>query len=164
MLSSIQSVNAEENENRGQLSPADYKFVCEAAHGGQMEVVLGQLAMQKAANPAVRDFGQRMVTDHQKANDELTKLVAQKGASLPDSSKKEEVMKARFNKLSGADFDKAYMKDMVADHKKDVKEFQKEGEKAQDADLKSWVTKTLPTLQTHLDLSEKVEAQVAPLK
>src|SRR6478609_4440042 len=71
------------DEQRGQLSARDYKFVVDAAKGGMAEVTLGQLAAQKATDPSVKDFAQRMVQDHQKVNDELTKLAAQKGATLP---------------------------------------------------------------------------------
>src|SRR3954465_12663368 len=72
------------DEHRGQLSARDYKFVSDAAQGGNMEVTLGQLAVQKASEQSVREFGQRMVTDHTKANNELKQLISQKGATQPD--------------------------------------------------------------------------------
>src|SRR5947207_1776838 len=86
-------------ESRGQLSESDYKFVSNAARGGMAEVQLGQLAKEKGANAAVRDFGERMVTDHTKANDELKSLVANKGAALPtEMSRKENSEIERFQK------------------------------------------------------------------
>jgi putative membrane protein len=89
----------------------------------------------------------------------------QKGAALPAaSSKKEDEKIEHFKALSGADFDKAYIKDMVSDHRTDIKEFQKEADKANDADLKVWVVKTLPILQEHLKMAQNVEAVVAPTK
>jgi putative membrane protein len=152
---------ADDTENRGQLTAKDFKFVSDAAKGGMTEVSYGQLALAKAADPAVHDFAQRMVNDHQKANDELKALAAQKGATLPEmSAKLDEKTAEHYKNLSGADFDKAYMKDMVSDHKKTVKMFQKEGEKGDDADLKNWVTKTLPVLQEHLQMAESVNANV----
>ena len=154
------NAQAADKNSRGSLNARDYKFVSDAAEGGAMEVSLGRLAAQKGADQAVRDFGQRMVTDHQKANEELTQLVSQKGATLPDSSKEIEKSLSRFGKLEGSDFDKAYIKDMVSDHKKDVKDFQTEADKAEDADLKGWVTKTLPTLEDHLRLAQTVESTV----
>lgn len=161
----LQTAQAEEHESRGQLSAKDYKFVSEAAKGGMMEVDLGRIAAQKATDPSVRTFAQRMVDDHSKANDELKQLVAQKGAVLPESStRKEEKMTEHFNRLSGADFDKAYMKAMVKDHKTDVKEFQKASEKSDDVDLKNWAAKTLPTLQEHLQMAESAEAMVKASK
>jgi len=95
----------------------------------------------------------------------LTQLATQKGAVLPDSpDKSDDKMIAHFNSLSGSDFDKAYIKAMVRDHKKDVKEFQKEADSADDPDLKGWVAKTLPTLQDHLSQAQSVEGTVASNK
>jgi putative membrane protein len=147
---------------RGQLSSADFKFVREAAEGGKMEVELGQLAAQKGADPDVRDFGQRMVQDHEKANHQLMQLVSQKGATLPnETAGKEQGTVEHLKGLSGTDFDRAYMEHMVADHKKDVKEFQKEAAKARDSEIKDFAAKTLPILQEHLSIAENVEGKVA---
>jgi putative membrane protein len=160
-LFGLQNARADDTGNRGQLTSKDFKFVTETAQGGKMEVSSGQLAQQKASDPAVKDFAQRMVTDHTKANDELKDLLTQKGVTLPDASNKsEEKTMEHYQSLSGADFDKAYMKDMVSDHKKTVKAFQKASEKSDDADLKSWTAKTLPTLQDHLRMAESVEANL----
>lgn len=146
------------DEQRGQLSAHDYKFVVDAAKGGMAEVTLGQLAAQKATDPSVKDFAQRMVQDHQKANDELTKLAAQKGATLPaDTASAEKSTTEHLNNLTGADFDKAYMDHMVKDHKKDVKEFEREAKNAKDPDLQAWATKTLPILQDHLRMAESID-------
>src|SRR5258708_26928493 len=85
LATSVPAIAAERNskENRGQLSARDYRFVTEAARGGMDEVRLGELAKTKGTSQAVRDFGQRMVADHSKANDELKQIVANKGAALP---------------------------------------------------------------------------------
>ena len=63
-------------------------------------------------------------------------------------------------KLSGPEFDKAYMEHMVKDHKKDVKEFQKAANDAQDPDVKAFAANTLPTLQEHLQMAKDTEAAV----
>jgi putative membrane protein len=68
------------------LNSDDRKFIMDAAHGGMMEVKLGQMAVDKATNPDVKQFGQRMVDDHSKANSELMALASQKGITLPASS------------------------------------------------------------------------------
>lgn len=156
---------ADQTNTQGQLSSKDYKFVTSAVQGGTMEVTLGQLAAQKGSDPSVRAFGERMVQDHQKANQELTQLISQKGATVPETStKKGEKMTEHLQGLSGADFDKAYIKHMVSDHKTDIKEFQTAAEKSDDADLKNWAAKTLPTLQEHLRLAESAEATVDAVK
>ncbi|MDB6109522.1 MAG: putative outer membrane protein, partial [Pedosphaera sp.] len=91
----------------------------------------------------------------------LMQLVSQKGATLPtDTTGENKGMVDHLKNLSGADFDKAYMSHMVTDHKKDVKEFQREATKAQDPDLKAFANQTLPVLQEHLRLAQTVQATV----
>jgi putative membrane protein len=72
-----------QNTSSGMLSSDDRKFVMEAAHGGMMEVQLGRMAADKATNADVKQFGQRMVDDHSRANSELMALASQKGITLP---------------------------------------------------------------------------------
>ena len=145
----------------GQLSHKDFKFLTEAARGGMEEVQLGQMAQQKAANPAVRSFGERMVADHTKANDELRQLASQKGATLPTQvSHLENFTIDHLQKLNGADFDQAYAKDMVKDHRKDVRDFESAAKSLTDPDLRAWAQKTLAVLQQHLRMAENLEATV----
>lgn len=147
---------------RGALSDADRKFVMEAAEGGQMEVELGQLAQQKASSDAVKQFGQRMATDHSKAGQELAQLAAGKGVELPKQpSRKTQMEKDRLSKASGSAFDREYVKMMVKDHEKDVAAFKRQSQQAQDPDLKAWAAKTLPTLEDHLKSIKQIESQVA---
>jgi putative membrane protein len=102
-----------------------------------------------------------MVDDHSKANDELKSIAASKGITLPTSlSAKEQATYDRLTKLSGAEFDRAYMKDMVEDHVKDVAMFEKEAKNGKDADVKAFADKTLPTLREHLQMARDVNAKV----
>jgi putative membrane protein len=148
-------------EQHGQLSRGDYKFLREAAEGGQAEVELGQLAKQKAVDPSVKSFGDRMITDHSKANDELKSLASQKGATLPATlSHSERSSLDRLQKATGKDFDKEYVSTMVKDHKKDVKDFEDASKDLKDPDLKAFASKTLPTLQEHLRMAQDLENTV----
>lgn len=143
------------------LSRSERKFIEEAAKGGMAEVQLGKLAAEKAENAQVKQFGQRMVDDHGKANSQLKQLASAKNVSLPqeiDRSHQREY--ERLQKLSGAQFDREYMKHMVSDHKKDVKEFQKTAKSAKDPDVKNFAQTTLPTLEEHLRLAQTDEAAV----
>jgi putative membrane protein len=140
------------------LSSSDKKFMEKAAQGGMAEVKLGQLATQKAQSDQVKQFGQRMVDDHSKADDKLKQLASTKAVTLPttlDKSTQKEYDK--LSKLSGADFDREYMKHMVSDHKKDISDFKSEANKAKDADLKQFASSTLPTLEEHLKLAQSAE-------
>ena len=141
----------------GQLAPADRQFIKKAAQGGLAEVELGKLATEKAASPEVKQFGQRMVDDHGKANDQLKQVASQKGITVPEKlNAKDAATKARLEKLSGKAFDRAYMQDMVADHTKDVSEFRTESKSAKDPDVKSFASQTLPTLKDHLKEAKSI--------
>jgi len=135
----------------------DAKFAVDAANGGMAEVELGKLAQEKAANSKVKDFGAMMVTDHSKANDEMKALAKSKGIVLPDAiGSDEQKTKDDLSAKSGADFDKAYVSNMIDDHKKDIKEFEDATKNLKDPDLKAFAVKTLPTLKMHLDAIQKI--------
>ena len=135
----------------------DAKFAVAAANGGMSEVALGQLAQQKATNSKVKDFGAMMVSDHSKANNELIALAKSKNITLPTTvGADEQKVKDDLSQKSGADFDKAYVSDMVDDHKKDIKEFEDAINILKDPDLKAFAVKTLPTLKKHLDAIQKI--------
>jgi putative membrane protein len=145
----------------GGLAESDRKFVMEAAKGGMAEVELGKLASEKGTNPAVKQFGQRMVDDHGKASAELKEFAGKKNVTLPtDLDPKHAKLRDRLSKLQGAEFDRAYADEMVKDHKKDVSDFRREAKNAKDADLKAWAGKTLPTLEDHLKQAQQMQTQV----
>jgi putative membrane protein len=150
-----------QTNSANRLHADDSNFVMKAAQGGMAEVELGKLAKDHAASQDVKDFGQRMVDDHSKANDELKSIASKKGISLPTTlSAKDQATVNRLSKLNGKEFDQAYMKGMVADHKTDVAEFQREADHGMDPDLKAFAGKTVPTLQEHLKLAESTDAKV----
>jgi len=98
-----------------------------------------------------------MVDDHTKANDELKQLASSKRVDLPDQvTAKDKMLKERLSKLSGPSFDRAYMENMVKDHKKDVADFNRESNSAKDPDVKHFASKTLPTLKDHLKEAEGI--------
>ena len=139
-----------------QLSPADRKFVQEAAIGGMLEVELGKLAVEKAASGPVRQFGQRMVDDHSQGNEQLKAIAQTKGIALPDSlDAKHRKEVERLQKLPAAQFDQAYMKLMLEDHQQDIREFRKEATQGTDSNVKSFATSTLPKLHDHLAMARE---------
>ena len=145
----------------GAIASADKEFVQKAAIGGMAEVQMGKLAQQKAGSEQVKQFGSRMVEDHSKANDELKQVASNKGLTLPtDLDAKHKSKVAKLEKLSGAQFDRAYMDEMVDDHKHDVSDFEKQSKSGHDADIKAFASKTLPTLQEHLKLAQSTEDAV----
>lgn len=160
-LAADKNDKAAADTSANKMASGDKKFVNEALQGGMAEVELGKLASEKAANDSVKQFGKRMVDDHGKAGDELKKLAQDKGVTPPaEMDSKHKKLHDRLSKLSGAEFDRAYVNEMVKDHRKDVKDFQREADKAKDPDLKSWAAKTLPTLQDHLKQVEDINTQM----
>jgi len=116
MLLGIGSVRA---ADKVKSDHPDWKFFKKAAQGGMTEVTLGQMAANKAENEAVKSFGQQMVTDHGKANQELKDLAVAESVTLPtEMSADEKALQEKLSGLSGAEFDKAYMEEMLKDHKK----------------------------------------------
>jgi putative membrane protein len=138
----------------------DKKFLKDAAIGGMVEVELGKLAAEKAASDAVKQFGQKMVEDHTKANDELKEIARKENINVPDSlDSKHQSRIDKLSKLSGTDFDRAYIKDQLKDHQQDVKEFQNEAENGSNAEVRTFASKTLPTLQEHLNMVKDLNKQ-----
>lgn len=139
------------------MAAPDREFLNDAAMGGMTEVELGQMAVNKASSDDVKQFGQRMVDDHSKANDELKQLAQAKGYTLPTTlDKKHQQMIDKLSKLNGAEFDREYMNMMVKDHDKDVATFRKQAERAKDSDVRAWAARTLPTLEEHQKMAHDV--------
>jgi putative membrane protein len=143
-------------------SATDTQFARDAAIGGMMEVQLGKIALQKASNEKVKEFAQRMVDDHSRVSDELSAIAAKESIALPnDLDAKHKAVVDRFSTMSaGSDFDRAYITDMVRDHRADIAAFEKEQDKGRDHDLTSWVGSTLPTLRDHLRMAEGAQRVV----
>ena len=143
------------------LSSGDSAFAMKAAQGGMAEVQMGKLAADKASNADVKAFGQQMVDDHTKANDQLKAVAQQENMTLPsDLNPKDQMMYDRLSKMSGSAFDKAYVKNMVKDHEMDVKDFQKESTMGKDEKVKGFATETLPVLQGHLDKIKSINSKM----
>ena len=149
-------------DDKTTVSSADKTFTMKAAQGGMTEVQLGQLASDKATSPDVKDFGAKMVTDHGKANDELKGIATAKGLTLPDKlDAKHQAMVDKLSKLSGAEFDKAYVAGMVKAHKEDDALFSKEAKTGGDADIKAFADKTdTSVIKMHLSMIEDIQSKM----
>lgn len=142
------------------LSATDRQFVMKAAQGGKMEVELAQLGVEQASSEAVKNFAQRLVTDHTNANQELMQIASRKGVQIPEASMNKNKDKEKFAKMQGAAFDRAFMQHMVKDHQKDIAMFEKESNSGSDPDVKAFASKTLPTLREHLEQARSVASSV----
>ena len=152
------SVNGREANT---ISHQDSSFMKSAAEGGMEEVKLGNLAEQNGASDRIKKFGQKMVNDHSKMNGDLQNLAGQKNFALPSSETiKEGASDKLLARKTGADFDKAYISDMVKDHESDIAEFQKEIDTGTDGDVKALATKALPILQDHLKMARDIAQEL----
>ena len=141
--------------------PALKTFAMKAADGGMAEVELGRLAAQKGSNDRVKQFGQKMVDDHTKANNDLKQAAGQAGIELPaDTSAKHKQLVQKLSGLSGAAFDKAYMDAMVKDHVEDVAEFEKASKAPGNSPIRTFAASTLPTLKEHLQMAREIDSEV----
>ncbi|RYU96432.1 DUF4142 domain-containing protein [Emticicia agri] len=136
----------------------DAEMVVDLASGGMFEVELAKVAVQKATSSEVKSFAQMMIDDHTKANNELKSLAESKNIVLPTTlSDKHQKDLNDVSEKTGKDFDRKYMDVMVEDHKKDIDKFEKLADKGNDADLKAFASKTLPTLNHHKEEADRIE-------
>jgi putative membrane protein len=136
-----------------------------AARDHLAEVELGKLAASKASDERVKKFAEQMVQDHGKAADELKSIAMSKGVDLPDTvDRKHQRMEKNLEKKSGAEFDRAYMSDMVKEHQKDLKELQKAAKDARDPEVKAIAEKGANMIRGHLDMARQVAAEVGASK
>jgi putative membrane protein len=153
------AASAQAAAKAGKISRHDRQFIENAVRSNMAEYELGKLAEQHAASPEVKQFAERMVSDHGKAGEELREVAQQKGITLPDRPKHAEKREmGKLAKLSGPQFDREYIDHMVKDHRKGVKEFQEEAQKAKDPEVKKSAEQMLATLKEHLQMAEQAQA------
>jgi putative membrane protein len=145
-----------------ELAATDKSFMHDAALGNLEAEELGRLAAEKASNPDVKSFGQKMADDHKQANDALKQVASSlqfEPPSKPSSRAKSE--KARLEKLSGADFDREFLDVVVKQHQKDVSLFERESRRgAAPAGLKSFAGSTLKGLQDHIKMAQDLSSKL----
>jgi putative membrane protein len=137
------------------LSSTDRKFAMAAASGGMAEVEMARVALQRASSDEVKQYAQKMIEDHTRANEELMQLAASKGLTLPTGpDAKQQAMMRKMMGLSGAAFDREYVKTSgVKAHEQMAKLFMNEQSKGRDADLKAFAASKLPAVQMHLSMA-----------
>lgn len=134
------------------LTKDDADFLVNAASGNMMEIELGTLAQAHSNNARVKAFGAMMVEDHGGNAKQLKALGTSKKLVLPDSMSNDQRKEIEnLKKKTGNDFNRAYIRLMVNDHKEDIKEYEKQARKGTDPRITAFAGNTLPILQKHLD-------------
>jgi putative membrane protein len=141
----------------GQTTSQDKMFVEDALKGGMAEVQLGQLALQKSSNDDVKQFAQKMVDDHTKLGDQMKSVAQQIGVKTPEGpSKKDKALMAKLQALNGNEFDQAYIKDMVKDHKKDLDDFKMEAQNGSNPQVKDAANQGSQVIAQHLEMIQQI--------
>lgn len=136
----------------------DKKFIAKMYKGNNAEIQLGQLAMRKSQNQQVKQFAQRMIDDHSNLSQQM-KPVAEQLKVQPTSAISKDAKKTekKLDSLSGPQFDDAYMKAMVKDHKQDVRLVQENIGRTRDKAVKETAENALKVMQEHLKLAEQID-------
>ena len=144
-----------------QPNVSDRNFARAAAAGGLAEVELGRLVDYNGQSPEARQFGQRMVADHSKANDQLKALAVAANIPLPNApGPEDQAMRERLDKMRGEAFDRDYIRGQISAHQETVQLFEYEIESGQDAQLKNYAAQTLPVLMRHLEMAQNINARL----
>lgn len=149
----MSSPQAQKIEERAQ----DGVFVRKALSGDMAEVKLGQLALQKSNDPQVKQFAQRMIKDHTELSNRMTPLAEQLGVQVP-TELDEHAQKTldKLSALSGTAFDQAYMKDMVKDHERDLREFKQEASASRNPAVKNAADHGAQVISAHLEDAQQI--------
>jgi putative membrane protein len=148
----------------GQTSPGDRMFVENALKGGMAEVQLGQLALRKSSNDDVKQFAQKMVDDHTKLGEQMKPIAQQIGVKIPDGpSRKDKSTIAKLSALNGEAFDRAYIKDMVKDHKGDLNDFQSEAQNGSNPTVKEAASQGSKVIGRHLAMIEQISQKTGTI-
>lgn len=150
-------MNSAADMNTAAAGTVDSAFLTDAMKGDNSEVALGKIAQSKGASQGVKDLGTMLVTDHGAHKTEVAAIAQQNGVAVTDDIMDEaKTLETKFNGLSGAAFDKAFVNAAVEDHQKDIAKYEAQA-KSGDATTAALANKTLPTLRKHLETAQKLQ-------
>jgi len=145
-----------EKDKQGPLDTQE--FVKMAGYINYGEIAAGMLAARRGGTPEVKQYGARLMEDHQKANQEMLKLAAKNKwvlAGGPDE--KHRAIGEKLATLEGQAFDKEFLQTMVKGHKHAIRMFEMQAKDAKNEDVKAFAEMMLPTLRSHLKEAEKLQ-------
>ncbi|MFC4273818.1 DUF4142 domain-containing protein [Achromobacter aloeverae] len=147
--------------NESHLASADKSFLEDAAQGGYAEIQGSQMALQKSRNEDVKTFANQMIKDHTAVGEELAALAKSKGYTPPTEPSLMQKGELKALDVTDDSFDSMYARRIgVAAHESTIKVFEKEIKDGKDAEVKAFAQKTLPALQSHLEMAKALQAKV----
>lgn len=138
----------------------DSSFLQMAGSIGLLQAKLAKMAQDKAASPAVREFGKKMEADYAQLNQELAAGAKQAAYPSPVVIRQHMQVYDKFDKTGSSSFDKKYMAQVVADQNAAVRLFQHEAEHGRIVSVKELAAKLLPTLEQHESLAAQTATSV----
>ena len=161
--SQSQQSQQQKASDQSDMSGRDEDFIKDVAQASQVEIESSKLAITKAANPEVKAFAEKLVKDHTEASAELMALVHSKNAMWPADDPGLKAKKQKHESLqtlTGAEFDKEYLEDMISDHESAMALFGKQSAMGKDARIQAFADKTLPALRDHLKMARDLRAKI----
>lgn len=126
------------------------EFLTTAADARMMDMNEGSLAEEKGTTEAIQAYGQTMVKDQRAMLTELRKIAALRGVTLPEEiSEEKQEGRDELAKLSGEKFDKKFLKMIIKDHKRDLKQFRR-AVNSSDEEVSEFAELYIPLIQSHL--------------
>ncbi len=135
------------------MSEKDQKFVVRAVSTGEQEIQDGMIAEKKAKSSEARKVANRVVSDHQTANKQLTEMAKKKGLGVTTGNIKPRDMGTK-------NYDAQYLYSIETDNQQDIKDFEKEARTGDDSQIKAWAAKTLPMLKAHRAMAKKARKEL----
>lgn len=152
--------SAQASDSGPMVGMSDHKFMTKAAQGGMAEVQMGQLAQQKGASEAVKEFGRMLEKDHAAANEKLKAIAKERQTELPSEMGAEHQKTiALLNSLSGEEFDRQFIRAQLREHRKDIRDFERAAERSMDTDLREFASGTLPALKSHYQKAQEIHGE-----
>ena len=145
------------------MSVEDQQFVQKAMTGGRKEVELGRLAQSKASSDQVKQLGEKIADDHERANRELESMATGSDVARTSETSGSDDERGKLERLTGAAFDRAYLEQMIADHQKDITEFERASRSSNET-VRTFAEKTIPTLRQHLRDAQDAQSATATRK
>jgi putative membrane protein len=153
-------LGAEENK-RAEKLPLDRNFLIKSFTCSHADVMFAELADKRAGSDKVKKFARKIAKDHTSMKEDMARIIKdRKLGVLAGTEKKTKDEIKRLGKLEGSEFDRAYLKRVITDHKKAVRMFENQQTKGEDKELTSFAKKMLPGIRAHLREARKLQASL----
>ena len=145
------------------LTSKEKKFLNKAGQGNSAEVTMAELALKNGESQGVKDFAEKMVTDHKEANATLAEISESHGLGKfePMLTSEDKALYANMTALKGTAFDTAYVKHAVVDHEQDLKEYKMAEGEVKDPALLAYTEKTEKIVAEHLSMAKELQSKSA---